>query len=90
MNQPAPQTSEEVTEPIEEVEEINPLDLIVSLERDNAIQQAALRKIRNMNAAKFNGGDTNKYFGRRHEQAFESCRTVAKEALERLENYTNE
>lgn len=82
IDNPAPQ--------VEDVEEINPLTLIASLERDNAIQQAALRKIRNMNLSKFQGGPSNQYFGRRHEQAFDECRTVAKEALERLENYTNE
>lgn len=94
MNQAPPTTTEEVTaesvEPIENVEEVTPLDVIASLERDNNIQQAALRKILRINPALFRGGDTNKYFGRKHEKAFEKCRQIAHEALSRLENHTNE
>lgn len=92
MNQaPLTQNIEEnPAKPIENVEEVTPLDIIASLERDNAIQQAALRKILRMNPALFKGGDTNKYFGRKHEQAFEECRKVAHGALSRLENYTDE
>lgn len=77
-------------ETLTDVDEVNPLDLISSLERDNAIQQAALRKILRMNPAMFKGGLTNQYFGRKHEQAFEECRKLAHDALSRLENYTNE
>lgn len=93
MNQAPP--TQDITEaipvePIENVDEVSPLDVIASLERDNAIQQASLRKILRMNPALFKGGDTNKYFGRKHERAFEECRKVAHEALSRLENYTNE
>ena len=91
MNQAPPTTTEEVSvEPIQDVDEVSPLDVISSLERDNEIQQAALRKILKMNPALFKGGDTNKYFGRKHEQAFEECRKIAHGALSRLENYTNE
>lgn len=76
--------------PAEDTEEINPLTLIASLEHDNEIQQAALRKILHMSPARFEGGPSNQYFGRKHEQAFEECRKVAHEALHRLENHTNE
>lgn len=82
--------TETTIEPIEDVDEVNPLTVIASLERDNAIQQAALRKIYKTNPTLFKGGPSNQYFGRKHEQAFESCRATAFEALQRLENYVDE
>lgn len=83
-------TETKLIEPIEDVEEINPLDMIASLERDNSIMQTALRKILRMNPALFKGGPSNQYFGRKHEQAFESCRTIAFETLNRTEKYVDE
>lgn len=73
--------------PPEEIEEVNPLALMVSLERDNAIMQAALKKIKRTRPMQFSGGSSNRNFGRRHEQAFTECKSVAVEALKRLENY---
>lgn len=83
-------TETTTVEPLEDVAEVNPLDMIASLERDNAILQAALRKILKTNPALFKGGPSNQYFGRKHEQAFEACRSIAFKALERLENYVDE
>lgn len=84
--------AETVTNPIPEpdIEEVNPLAMIASLERDLQVAQAALRKILHANPSLYRGGDTNKYFGRKHEQAFEHCRDVAFKALNRMENYVDE
>lgn len=80
-------TKTKTVEPTPEVEEINPLEMIASLNRDLQIAQASLRKIISTNPALFKGGPSNQYFGRRHEQAFESCRSMAFEALKRMENH---
>lgn len=82
--------TEKTIEPLEDVEEINPLALIASLERDNAILQAALRKVLKVNPVNLPGGNSNQYFGRKHEQALEICQSTASEALKRLENNPNE
>lgn len=79
----------ETVEPLEDVEEVNPLTVIASLERDLEIAQAALRKILRINPSLFDGGDTNKYFGRRHEQAFGHAQAKAFEALSRMENHVD-
>lgn len=90
MQQPAPTTEGIEYTPVEDVEEVNPLDVITSLERDLEIAQAALRKIVRMNPAMVPGGPNNKYFGRGTEKAFKSCQTISFEALERMENHTDE
>lgn len=91
MQQPAPNQATELEyQEVEDVEEVNPLTVIQSLERDNEIMLAALRKILRTNPAAFKGGPSNQYFGRRHEQAFEQCRETAFKALERLENHLND
>lgn len=83
-------TETKAVEPIEDVEEVSPLDIIASLERDNAIMQAGLRKIIRMNPHLFKGGPSNRYFGRKHEQAFEACRSIAYDIINRTEKYTDE
>lgn len=82
--------SDTTVEPIEEVEEVNPLALIAQLERDLAIGQAALRKIVRTNAALFSGGPSNQYFGRGVEKALDSCQKAAFKALSRMENHVDD
>ncbi len=80
----------ETVEAIESIEEVDPISLIEGLEVDLKIAVASLRKIVRMNPALFSGGPTNKYFGRKHEQAFEVARKCALEALQRLENHPDD
>jgi hypothetical protein len=82
---PASQIEEIVTEP-EKTEEIDPLTLIASLERDVSIAKAALRKIHDMKLSKFAGGPSNQMHGRRFQQAYEDCQQIAHDTQHRMEN----
>lgn len=79
--------AEPKTEPTPDVEEVNPLELIATLEEDLRRAQTRLRRILRINPSLLPGGADNKFFGKRFQQALEVAQKEAREGLLEMESH---
>lgn len=77
--------SEQIESPA--VEEVNPLEVIETLEDDLRKAQTRLLRIIRMNPALLPGGSNNRHFGKRFQQAFELAQKEAREGLQEMESH---